>query len=616
MTTGVRLLGRSVGVLTLTTAALTAAQLVLRAWVGYRGWFSLDDYVFYTKAADLPLFDHRLLFEAYNSHLMPGSMVWAWLTTRAAPLNFAVVMTTSLVLQAAVDVAVLLVLRRLFGPRKAILLPYTLFLFTTISLPATLWWAAALNQLPQQLFTALAVLAHLGYLRSRRNRSLVLAVLSLIGGLAFSEKTIFAIPLLFALTWLFCTPGPVVSALFGALRRHWLAWSAYVVVLVPYLIYYVTQVSTPARSGATTRQAVDLLDVMLRRGILPGLLGGPWQWEATGWVDSFAAPPAGLQLLAAAVVAAVVVGTSRRRVNAYRAWLLAALYLLMLYVTLLLTRVQVTSVALGAEYRYFTDFAFVAALALGLATIRTRPEFVAGSNQPVLGRVRPLTTTGPVLDAEAVPVAAAMAVGLIATSAAYSAYTFGERWTANPGRTYFANARTAIGQLGPDAVVYDGGVPSEVVWRLLWPANLPTRLLEPVGLRATAMGEGVATRRLLEFGQDGSLQDSRVSGPGSRPGRAVGCGYSIGTAPTRIPLTGNAFYWNWVVQFDLVAPTAGTLTVRAGRTTAEVPVAAGQRSLYVGVVGEVDAVTVQREPGGRDVCVRSLTVGLPQPPVW
>ncbi len=616
MSTEVRVLGRGIGVLALVATGLTAAQLVLRAWIGYRGWFSLDDYVFYTKAAELPLFDHRLLFEAYNSHLMPGAMIWVWLTTRAAPLNFAVVMSTSLLLQLAVDLAVLFVLRRLFGPRKAILLPYALFLFTTISLPAMLWWAAALNQLPQQLFTALAVIAHLGYVRDRRVRSLVLALLSLIAGLAFSEKTVFAIPLLFALTWMFCTPGSLVSAFFAALRRYWVAWAAYAVVLVPYLIYYVTQVSTPAHSGATTRQAVDLLDVMLRRGILPGLLGGPWQWEPTGWVDSFAAPPAGLQLLAAVVVAAIVIGTSRRRVNAYRAWLMAGLYLLMLYVTLLLTRVQVTSIALGAEYRYFTDFAFVAALALGLATIRTRPELVAGSNEPVLGRVRPLTTSGPVLDAEAVPVAAAMAVGLIATSATYSAYTFGERWTANPGKPYFANARTAIGQLGPDAVVYDGSVPSEVVWRLLWPANVPSRLLRPIGLRATPMGEGVGTRRLLEFSQQGTLQDSRVNGPVSRPGTSAGCGYSVGTEPVRIPLTGDAFYWNWVVQFDLVARTPTTLTVQAGRTTAEVPLAAGQRSLYVGVVGEVDAVTVSRQSDGPDVCVRSLTVGLPQPPAW
>ena len=614
MTTEVEVLGRRIGVLALVATALTAAQIVLRAWIGYRGWFSLDDYVFYTKAAELPLFDHRLLLEAYNGHLMPGSMMWVWLTTRAAPLDFALVTTSSLLLQLAVDLAVLFALRRVFGARKAILLPYAVFLFSTISLPGMLWWAAALNQLPQQLFTALALIAHLSYLSDRRIRSLLFAVASLIAGLAFSEKTVFAVPLMFALTWLFCTPGPLVDGLVTAVRRWWVAWAAYAAVLVPYLIYYVVQVPTPAHSGATSRQAVDLLDVMLRRGILPGLLGGPWRWEPTGWVDSFAAPPAGLQLLAAVVVAAVVVGTARRRVNAYRAWLLAGLYLLALYVTLLLTRVQVTTVALGAEYRYFTDFALVAALALGLATIRTRPDFVAGG-KPVLGPIRPLTNV-PGLDAEAVPVAAAMAVGLLATSATYSAYTFGERWTANPGRPYFANARTAIAQLGPDDVVYDGSVPSEVVWRLLWPANIPSRLFRPIGLRATPMGEGVGTRRLLEFSQQGTLQDSRVSGPVSRPGKSTGCGYSVGTEPTRIPLTGDAFYWNWVVQFDLVARTDTTLSVQAGRTTAEVPLAAGQRSLYVGVVGEVDAVTVSRQSDGPDVCVRSLIVGLPQPPAW
>lgn len=613
---GVRLFGRTVGVFALGVAALTAAQLVLRAWVGYRGWFSLDDYVFYTKAAESPLFDHDLLLEAYNSHLMPGAMVWVWLTTKAAPLNFGVVMTTSLVLQLAVDVAVFFALRRLFGARKAILLPYALFLFTTISLPATLWWAAALNQLPQQLFTALAVIAHLGYLRNRRKLSLLLSVLSLIAGLAFSEKTLFAIPLLFALTWLFCTPGSLVNALFVALRRHWLAWAAYVVVLVPYLIYYVTQVTSPTNTGATSRQAVDLLDYMLRRGILPGLIGGPWKWEPTGWVDAYAAPPGILQLVAAVVVGGIVIGTSRRRVNAYRAWLLAGLYLLMLYVTVLVTRVPVTSIAIGGEYRYFTDFAFVAALALGLATVRTRPEFVAPSNKPVLGAIRPLTTGGTVLDAEAVPVAAATAVVLVAGSAAYSASTFGDRWAANPGKPYFANVRSAMPELGPDDVVYDGIVPSEVVWRLLWPANVPSRLLQPVGLRAKPMTEGVGTRRLLEFSQQGELQDARVSGPVSRPGQASACGYRIADDPVRIPLTGNAFYWNWIVQFDLSTPNATTLTVKAGRTTAEVPVVAGQRTLYVGVVGEVDEVTVSRASGAGDVCVHSLTVGLPQPAAW
>ena len=54
-----KILGRTVGPLVLVAAALTAVQLALRAWIGYRGYFSLDDYVFYTRAAQ-PLFSNDL----------------------------------------------------------------------------------------------------------------------------------------------------------------------------------------------------------------------------------------------------------------------------------------------------------------------------------------------------------------------------------------------------------------------------------------------------------------------------------------------------------------------------------------------------------------------------
>jgi len=622
---GVQVLGRTVGPLVLVAAALTAGQLALRAWIGYQGYFSLDDFVFYTKAAELPPYSPHLLFDAYNGHLMPGAMLWAWAVTRAVPLGFGLVMTTCLVLQAAVDVAFLVLLRRLFGNRMAVLLPYALFLFTTISLPATLWWAAALNQLPQQLFTILALIAHLSFVRTHKARPLVLAVLSLLGGLAFSEKTAFAAVLMAAVTWLFCTPGSLGTSLVAAVRRHWVAWTAYTAVLLPYLVYYQREVSTPVRDGAGARQAVDLFDVMLRRAILPGLIGGPWTWEPIGWVDSLANPPVLAQVLAAVVVGVFVVATIKRRVNAYRAWLLAGAYLLLVFVVLLITRVQVTGVAaVGAEYRYYTDFALVAALTAGLATLRTRPEVVAGGNgQPVLGRIRPLTET-PLETGVPAPFVAGLVVAALAASSAYSAYTFGERWRDNQAKPYLANARQAIGKVGLGAVIYDGPVPSEVVWRLLWPANLPTHLLGPLGLNAKPMAEGVATRRLLEFSQQGRLQDSRVSGPYSTPGQSFECGWRVPAEPTRIPLESKLFFWNWVAQFDLVVRNDTMLTIRAGKTRAQVPVKAGQRRLYLGVSGEIDSLVVERAAGGpaggpaggADVCVKSVVVGLPQPAAW
>ncbi|HEY3005701.1 MAG TPA: hypothetical protein VGJ44_25365, partial [Kribbellaceae bacterium] len=344
---------------------------------------------------------------------------------------------------------------------------------------------------------------------------------------------------------------------------------------------------------------------------------GPWTWEPIGWVDSLANPPVALQIAAAAVVGTFVVATAKRRVNAYRAWLLAGAYLALEFVVLLITRVQVTGVAaVGAEYRYYTDFALVAALAAGFAMLRTQRSVVAGGNgDPVLGRIRRLTDS-PLTGTVQAPVIAVLVVGLLASSAAYSAYTFGERWTDNKARPYIANARNAIAKTGPGTVVYDGPVPSEVVWRLLWPANLPSKLLGPVGLDAKPLTEGVATRRLLEFSQQGNLQDAQVSGPYSRPGASFECGWRITAGTTTIPLESKLFFWDWVAQFDLVVPEDTTVTVSAGRTRTEVPLTAGQRRLYVGVTGEVGSVAVRRPAGGRDVCVKSVVVGLPQPAAW
>ena len=70
------------------------------------GYFSLDDYVFYTRAGTLVACTTlSFLFSDYNGHLMPGSMVWVWLTTDLAPLDFTPVVVGRPAPAGAVDVA-------------------------------------------------------------------------------------------------------------------------------------------------------------------------------------------------------------------------------------------------------------------------------------------------------------------------------------------------------------------------------------------------------------------------------------------------------------------------------------------------------------------------------
>jgi hypothetical protein len=526
-------------------------------------------------------------------------------------------MSVILVLQVLLDVLFLVLLRRLFGERLVILVPFAVFVLATLTLPGTLWWAAALNQLPQQIFTVLALLTHLAYLRARRFRHVLLTLLALAAGLAFSEKTAFAVVLLFGMTWLFFTPGGLLRSFATACRRHWRVWIVYTALLLPYLLYYAANVSNPAREGATPTQAIDLVDIMLRRTILPGLLGGPWTWKPIGWVDSLADPNPVGQLLAVVVVGAVIATTVRRRNGAYRAWVLAVGYLTLEFGVLLATRVQNTGVeAVGAEYRYFTDFALVAALALGLATTPVRHAGAdAEPGLPVLQQPRTLLPAS-VLPALHMPTLAVVTVGALALSATYSAVGFAERWTANPARDYVDTARSHLDDLPRKTVLYNGPVPSPVVDRLLWPANLPTRLLGPIGLDVTTLEPGMSTPQLIQFGADGSLEGSEVSGFHSEPGSDEDCGWSVRDEAVEIPLEERAFGWNWIVQLDLATPTATTLTTSAGYTTVEVPLDAGQSLAYVSIDGEVDEVTVSTAEADDRVCVRSLVVGLPQPAAW
>jgi hypothetical protein len=597
--------------------ALIAVQIALRAWVGYAGFFSLDDYVFYTRAAEQPLLSADYLLEPYNAHLMPGAMVWVWLTTQAAPLAFAPVVTVSLLLQLAVDVAMFVLLRRLFGGRAAILLPFAVFLFATLTLPGMVWWAAALNQLPQQLATLLALLAMLRYARTRRLIDAGLTVGAVALGLAFSEKTALAMPLVFAFTWLFLVGGPLVRSLWRTVRRYWVIWTGYAVLGIGYLVGYAVAVDGPVRGGVSTAEGVELVDVVVRRALLPGILGGPWTWEPIGWVDSLADPHPAAQILAALVVVGGVAATMWFWRGAGRAWGLAAVYVVVELGLLLFTRVQDTGVvAIGAEYRYLTDLGLVVALALGLAILPVAAEVRDGT--PVVLRPRDRSARRierlPV-DRQAVATAAVLA---LVVSSTYSLATYRDRWADNPARPYFTHARTALDDVDPSTVLYDGPVPTAVVWRLLWPATLPSRLLTPTGAEFVAFQPGESTSALYDLDADGYLRPSNVTGIEAVPVPVSdrGCGWQVESDGVTVPLDNEAFAWDWIVQLEYSAATNGAMKLVAGDTKTEVPVRAGNGTAYVFVTGAVSDVRLETTGGPNVVCVDQLIVGLPQPAEW
>ena len=45
----------------------------MSGWLGFRGYFYLDDFAFTGRAATNSVFDLHYLMVSYNSHQMPGS---------------------------------------------------------------------------------------------------------------------------------------------------------------------------------------------------------------------------------------------------------------------------------------------------------------------------------------------------------------------------------------------------------------------------------------------------------------------------------------------------------------------------------------------------------------
>src|SRR5205085_6432852 len=109
--------------------ALIAMQAALRAWIGLRGYLAQDDYAFEYRAATMSLTDPHFLLDGYNGHLMPGAFVMVWIATHVAPLKIWPAVAMDLVVQAATGARLFVLLRELFGSRKAILVPLALFLF-------------------------------------------------------------------------------------------------------------------------------------------------------------------------------------------------------------------------------------------------------------------------------------------------------------------------------------------------------------------------------------------------------------------------------------------------------------------------------------------------------
>jgi hypothetical protein len=599
--------------------AILLVQLVVRAWSGYRGFFYVDDFAFTGRAAHYGL-SAKLLFTDYNSHVMPGSFVWVWATTELWPLQFGPVMTVALLLQFLLGVVVYRLLVQLFGHRLGLLVVFTVFVLTPITLPAFLWWAAALNQIPQQLAMAAALLWHVRYLRTGRMRWGIAGVVAIGLGLLFSDKTLLAVPLIVAFTVFYAAPGRWWSRLKAGWRDHWPVWLGYLVLTVPYTVYYVLAVPAAARRQATGGDIANVAGSALSHALAPGLLGGPWTWHPIGFAGGVAGPGRVATWMSCVLCAVMIIGTIVWSRRAVFGWALVATYIALDVALVANSGATIFGPTVGDDYRYFTDVGMIAALGLGLAVMPITGTFARGSVQRLLPRRSVRTAVQRVLSdqfgwsgartAGRAVFAAALVLGYIASSTV-SLVRYDRFWHPNPAHPYLTTARAELATAPQSLVLFDDVVPQEVAWGLLYPYNRYSLFFAPLDSAPKTLKPGESSNQLAVFDKTGHLRLVSILGVHGVPGPRPQCGWRVGARPVTIDLQGRTGTGPEVLRIGYIANGDGLIEVSAGDTEQQVPMQYGLHAVFLVVHGATDFVTLHVRTGGSALCTDEVAIGVP-----
>ena len=432
----------------LIAVVLVAAEVLWRAQFLARMYFYRQDFFNLDFAIRSPFSWHYLTYIG-TGHLMIGQRAIIWVLARISLYNWGLASAGSLAFVAAAGLAAFAVLRTLFGERPAILVPLAVYLLTPLGIADVGWWTVALESVPLQLALFMALNSHVHYVRTGGKRHLTAAVGWVVVGLLAFEKGLVVPVLLFAVTSAFLVGGGSwLSGMRRALTRFWAAWALYAVALIGYALVLAGSLRTStSRPLVPTASAVLTFSWgLLKDALLPGAVGGPWNWWALpGHSYALAAPPAALTWLAL-VVACAVVGASivRRRVNG-RAWATFAAWIVLAdMVPVAIGRLNWYPALLSLDTRYVADAMAVLVICIGLAflpVVDGRATTTSPARAPArmpAGRLARMdrTRAGPSWRYAASALFAVIMVGSIWSASTYQSMTSGQ-----PGRQLYRARR-------------------------------------------------------------------------------------------------------------------------------------------------------------------------------
>jgi len=621
---------------------LIAAQLGWTAFLLAHSYFRQDDFVLLDRALRAG-FGWRYLLSPDSGHLMPAGLAIIWVLARTSLYNWLLAGAVIMVLAAAASAALLRVLLTLFGARPAILVPLTLYLFAPLSTGTVAWLSAAVRILPLELALFMATDAHVRYLRGRRPRHAIAAVIWLLIGMACAGQGAVVPLLLFAITvcLILGSPGspgsPVrwTAAVRRALTEYRRLWLLYGALLAGYCALFFTRLSTSGTALPGPGEATRLYRFaasMIGSSAVPGALGGPWRWVASGYAQ--AGPPGWLEYLSWGIAAIVVAVSAVRGRAAWAAWATLLGWIVLADIVPVAAKGfgGFSIATLAADTGYLADAAGVLALCAALAflppdpvglpldPVVTSPGAASQSvPRPDLPRPAPPrpAVSRPALSRPARVVGLA-AFGVFLAGAAVSLPAFVAATPSAAARSYLATARVAIEDAPRGTVIADGPVPATMLNAAFFGTRANTsRVIAPLAaarpgarLSWTASPAGVLASPMM-FDDHGRLRPLAMVGLSSAP-RRTGC-WKVTASGVHIPVRGSLYRWSWTVRLSYSGP-AGMLMTGFGGSRRQVTVPAGRHDIYVPVVGQGSTVSAQFSgPAAGALCVTRVTVGSPRP---
>ncbi len=578
--------------------ALIALQLVLRAVLAFQGYFYWDDLILIGRAGTQGLLSPSYLFDDHDGHVMPAAFLVAGGITRLAPLNWIGPAISLVLLQLVASLALLRVLHVILGWRPVLLVPLTFALFTPLGLPAFAWWASALNSLPMIAAMAWVCADAILLVRTGRQRYALTGVLAFLGGLLFFEKAAVIPFVAFAVAALLAYVAGDRAAVVTVWRRGLRLWSASLALTAAWIALYLVVVDQK-RWSFDLGMTWDLLRRSVTHGIVPGLVGGPWDWQRWAPASPWATPPMIVMILGWVVLAVVLAVSLVRKERIGVVWLVAVGYAVACQVPIYLMRSsRFTALELAQTLRYLPDLVVVLALlaAVGLcAPNRARSTWLNA------GRARDVVVGCCVL--------------LFVASSLYSTVTFTRIWRDNPTRHYLqtAQASLALANATSNAPMLDQEVDPLVLQRVAAPENLASHMFALVRDRPE-FSSNTTDLRMLDM--TGRLLPAQVTWVRSiRPGPDPRCGYFLQPdAPVRMPLDGPLLPSDWTAEINYLANNDGTITLSLTEgVESKVKVRPGLNRVFVRLSGAGDAILARADTSALSVCLASGPVGYVAP---